>query len=122
MKRRRIGPTQSPVVSTTLNRRHTEARAASALRWGTVCVLFTLPLLLDMYVDEAHTGKSLNLRDMFVLEQVSSCPELLQRSQTRSCMVHRLVPNYHRGTVCFTLYYPPPRGVCCGGIGAKWTL
>ena len=49
MKRRlRLGPAQSPVVSTTLERRYNEARAASAFRWGTVCVLFTIPLLLDL--------------------------------------------------------------------------
>jgi hypothetical protein len=51
MKRRlRLGPTQSPVVSTTLNRRYTEARAASVARWGTACLFLALPLLLDIYL------------------------------------------------------------------------
>ena len=50
MKRRlRLGPTQSPVVSTTLNRRYTEARAVSVARWGTACLFLALPLLLDLY-------------------------------------------------------------------------
>ncbi|CAI8015266.1 Transmembrane protein 209 [Geodia barretti] len=51
MKRRlRLGPTQSPVVSTTLNRRYTEARAVSVARWGTACLFLALPLLLDLYL------------------------------------------------------------------------
>jgi hypothetical protein len=49
-QRRRLGPTQSPVVSASLNRRYSEAQAASAGRWAVVCLAFSLLLLLDMYL------------------------------------------------------------------------
>ena len=86
MKRRlRLGPTQSPVVSTALNRRYTEARAASVGRWGAACLAVGLFLLLDLWVSKS------SVFEFPAFLQVSPPAELLQRSQGHSGLVHRSV-------------------------------
>jgi len=46
--RRRFGPTQSPVVATTITKKQSEAKAASSLGWGTVSMLAAAALGLDL--------------------------------------------------------------------------
>jgi len=46
--KRRFGPAQSPVVATTIAKKQSEAKAASALGWGAVCILGAVVLGLDL--------------------------------------------------------------------------
>ena len=45
--KRRIGPTQSPVVSATISKRNSEVKAVIALRKAGLTGIFALVLLLD---------------------------------------------------------------------------
>ena len=120
MKRRlRLGPTQSPVVSTALNRRYTEARAASVGRWGAACLAVGLFLLLDLWVSKRN-GFSVFEFPAFL--QVSPPAELLQRSQGHSGLVHRSVGHPSHPLLVTPSPPHPPRGVCVGGSGCEWAL
>ena len=48
--KRRIGPTQSPVVSATLSKRNSEVKAALALRKAGLTGIVALLLFLDWYM------------------------------------------------------------------------
>ena len=46
--RRRLGPSQSPVVAAAVTRLYYQRRARSALKWGAISSVFMVLILADM--------------------------------------------------------------------------